>query len=65
MRRAQRSRAGAGPRALTAAALVLLLTAAGPAARGELVLPIEFQPVRQVNDTTLFPLYANTTLYGA
>lgn len=43
------------------AALVGLVLAA--AAHAELVLPIKFVPV-QANDSTLFPLYANTSLFG-
>ena len=54
-------------RARGARAAALLLAAAAAAAQlacANLVLPISFVPVK-TEDSTLFPLYANTSLFGA
>lgn len=59
-------RHAASAAAAAAAALGLLLLAACAApAQAALVLPITFQPIQGANDSVLFPLYANVSLFGA
>lgn len=44
---------------------LLLLAACAAPAQSALVLPITFQPIEGSDESVLFPLYANTSLFGA